>query len=1186
MDTSLLKTYFQQAFDIENWQDIMRFIAGNSNRLILHLEPKDKSNELSYAKSRQIFGNMVEIGRLKTSDNADLPIYDIELKDDKVQIEHNRVGVNELLKKIMFNNGLKGILVTFHYTRSKRTEWRFSFISKSGASDFFAELETKETNPKKYTYIFGTQEEHRTAIDRFYMLHQSNLSINDFFDAFNVEPVSTEFFSRYKQFHLNFIDSIIENSESYLIFTKERTDKGFFSDGIEITKETERDVHNFVKRLMGRLVFLYFLQKKHWLAATDKTYKDGDTNFLYNLFNGIYGAIDQNNYYRDWLCKVFFEALNEPNRTNDVFTLPNGKMYCFPYLNGGLFDESQEPEGHRNINIPAYLFKSLFDFFNSYNFTIYENSPEDHTIAVDPEMLGHIFENLLEDNKDNGTFYTPKNIVHYMCQESLIEYLHTHITNISRKQTEALIKDAVYSEIDNATLENIEKYIDKVKICDPAIGSGAFPMGLLQEIFNLKALIHYKLGYKVWSPATIKQNIIQNSIYGVDLEIGAVDIARLRFWLSLVVDEELPKPLPNLDYKIMQGNSLLENFEGISLADILDIKLPMVSQVELDFGADYEKDITLFDYATKEDIRTRLNKFFSPEQWQKEHNEKVDKQKVKNEINNIIEQKIHTKICFEKDKLNRSTRKFEQIYNIKTDADLSKLRKNSQDVKKYIANKTRLEKLNRTEEELISFQTKEERPYFLWHLFFYDVFENGGFDIVIGNPPYVDIKALDKNYVNLLFQLYDTTENRINLYSIFLEQGWSLLNKRGVLCYINPNSLLVNSSYTKIRLLLVNNIEKLIKLPDKVFKKAIVETMIILAKKEKKGELVLGAHYKNDEEIIFDKLKFQEFHLSEWKKEQKVRYNIFISLEINSIINLIDNNIHISPIINDFDFSLGITPYDKAKGHTINIIREKQFHAKYQINDNYVPLISGTNIVKYYISENIEEYLNYGNWLGAPRKPVFFTQPRVIVRQILSGNPPSIYAGYTNKELYHTQIGFSIIKKKNGRYEPKYLCAILNSSLINFYHKYKFTDPEKNIFQKILIENCKELPLFQLEENSKAYNYILQIVDIISHIKGTRDLINKHTTNNALSLMFEEVIDAMVYELYFEEHIHNLDLNVIELVGESLNRVALLDIDDQINQLFSDWNEYSSEIRNRIILQKTRSEYVITIEKALQNEQY
>ena len=145
---------------------------------------------------------------------------------------------------------------------------------------------------------------------------------------------------------------------------------------------------------------------------------------------------------------------------------------------------TKESEKHDFLTFPKELFTDLFDFFNRFNFTIYENSPEEHTVAVDPEMLGHIFENLLEDNKDKGTFYTPKEIVHYMTQESLIEYLVTHLGENTKEGIDLFVKQKDKEQLSDEQLNEINSLLDKVKICDPAIGSGSFSYGIVAGNFH------------------------------------------------------------------------------------------------------------------------------------------------------------------------------------------------------------------------------------------------------------------------------------------------------------------------------------------------------------------------------------------------------------------------------------------------------------------------------------------------------------------------------------------------------------------------------------------------------------------------------------------------------------------------------------------------------------------------------
>lgn len=326
------------------------------------------------------------------------------------------------------------------------------------------------------------------------------------------------------------------------------------------------------------------------------------------------------------------------------------------------------------------MFQSLFDFFDSYNFTIDENDPNDAEVGVDPEMLGKIFENLLEDNKDKGAFYTPKEIVRYMCQESLTAYLQTGIDDAEVKEHIAnFVKTNDVEELGGASSElamSIDRKLIDVKICDPAIGSGAFPMGLLRELYACRKSIEI---FEEDNAADLKRHIIQNNIYGVDIEKGAVDIARLRFWLALIIDEKEPMPLPNLDFKIMQGNSLLESYKGVDLD---------VTSKKLKTGKDTKK------------TRGVLSLGF----------EETDVQKI---IQDLV-----------------------KSYFSITDHTLRAQRRQQIDkyVKDYI--KVCAEGNHEVQDAVDELEIPNDQ-FFLWHTYFADVFEQGGFDIVIGNPPYI-----------------------------------------------------------------------------------------------------------------------------------------------------------------------------------------------------------------------------------------------------------------------------------------------------------------------------------------------------------------------------------------------------------------------------------------------------------------
>ena len=267
MNRQALKHILQNSYDRDQWISTLQFLTGKREYLTVNLSPK--TIEINTQEADRIVKTFYQIGSLKTSDGISLPIFEIILEDN-IRIEYNKVSVNDFIKKYIIKDAIKGALTTFSYDKGhEKKEWRFSFISKNSANDFFAEAEAEETNPKKYTYIFGTDEEHRTAIERLYNLEQSRFRLEDFFEAFNVEPVSKKFFEEYKSLYKQFSGFLADEKNEYRsIFEAEIND--FNSKTKEdIAKEIDKDIRNFASRLMGRMVFLYFLQKKHWLGASN-----------------------------------------------------------------------------------------------------------------------------------------------------------------------------------------------------------------------------------------------------------------------------------------------------------------------------------------------------------------------------------------------------------------------------------------------------------------------------------------------------------------------------------------------------------------------------------------------------------------------------------------------------------------------------------------------------------------------------------------------------------------------------------------------------------------------------------------------------------------------------------------------------------------------------------------------------
>ena len=695
-----------------------------------------------------------------------LHIFDVTV-NDRVMMERNRVNIQRLIRSVMDQYSCAFML--FHYEDDARWDWRFTYCRKSGNKE-------ESTDSKRYTFLLGPGQSCRTATDNFMALYdkRNSLEIKDIEDAFNVEALSKEFFGKYKTQYETFVNYMVDPTNG---MRQHFIDTDFDHTGMtadKIRDREEKPIRDYVKKLLGRIVFLHFLQKKGWLGVpTGKEWGEGDRNFMLNIFKNA-NENQKGNFLEEILEGLFAEALDRDRSAQDDLydTKVEGFRNCrIPYLNGGLFE--RDILDKKPSHFPASYFDDLLTMLSQYNFTIDENDPNDAEVGVDPEMLGRIFENLLEDNKDKGAFYTPKEIVQYMCRESLIAYLQTD----QRKEDKECIR--LFVTTHDATLlgdlkEEIDQKLCNVKICDPAIGSGAFPMGLLRELFFCRSAIEPNI---MENAAKIKRHIIQNNIYGVDIERGAVDIARLRFWLSLIVDEKSPEALPNLDFKIMQGNSLLEQYNGVDLSTMTEKKV----------GA--EQGITIFDSMLdvyRKNLRDKLAEYYAcPEQEKKVQLRKDIADIVKQEL---IEQGIH--IDFE-------------------DIDLSA---NSQ----FFLWHTWFH-------DVFSRPSKE------------------GFDIVIGNPPYGakynnQTKRYYKNTYLTAKTIQGLQKGSLDTYTLFIELGYNLLRKNGSFAYIVPISLTSSDSLTGIHRILMGNcdtihISSYAVRPKPVFENAFVNTSILLFQK-------------------------------------------------------------------------------------------------------------------------------------------------------------------------------------------------------------------------------------------------------------------------------------------------------------------------------------------------------------------
>lgn len=915
MDKKKLQTDILEAsYQPDQWLEVLQLYFGAKK---FHQTPQPiilPSNDLAEMAA--------EIGSFYTADERLIGIYEVKLTA-KAWISKNRVGLRNLLRQV-YKYDVDGALIVF----VQDSKWRFSYVS-----EIRTEEGKKETEPKRYTYLFGKGESCRTAAERFDKLQGKPIYLADLFDAFSVDKLNKDFFKSYKEFFEKFSAHLASESKyrKLILGSSASLEKGW-------QDEAAKPIRDFSKKLLGRIVFLQFLQKKGWMgvASSNDKWTGGNAKFLQDLFLNY---ADKEHFHSKSLRTLFFETLNK-KRKNQIAPIELAKDIKVPYLNGGLFDKDISFEN--DIDFPADLFKNLLEFFESYNFTIDENDPYDSEVGIDPEMLGHIFENLLEENREKGAFYTPKEIVHYMCQESLIQYLRTHLPECTEdespatKALENFIRNGITGERNDKKnfvvqhAKRIEKLLDKVKICDPAIGSGAFPMGMLQEIFKAKTALDLTLDH-----AEVKKQIIQESIYGVDVENGAVEIARLRFWLALVVDETEPQPLPNLDYKIMQGNSLLESFEGIDLSKVHAVsKTTTLYEPQKDiFGNVVDPQLKFTDVKVLQDnnLQELMLNFFNetdPEQ--------------KQEQRNLINQTVHNHIDYNLELWQHSLeRQIAEAPNSNKEGLKAATKKKIEQLHQQ------LENLIEKRKKLHELQNAVNKPYFLWHLFFADVFEKGGFDIVIGNPPYIEHKKL-KDIAYLLKEKYQVYSGATDISAYFFELGFNLLNKKGTLQYISSNKFFNTGWGKELRkYLLSNTIDFLVNFEQvEVFEGVLVSSVIVSGKKEipqKTHELKYTEFYKdkqwkaNFHEHITNSNKFikqNSFDENEWSFANEIDLALKKKIELSG--EKIKN-------ITTIDIKRGVTTgYDPA------FIIE---------NKDEIPANSGA-VVKYLIKgRDIKRYL-------------------------------------------------------------------------------------------------------------------------------------------------------------------------------------------------------------------------------------
>ena len=975
------KTLFQSKFDLPKWQF---FLSDYFKTREIRTSP-----EFLYEDSEDYAGYF--LGSMESSDHYKLGFFYYRMEDGSVL--RRKVGLRNLIKPYL-RYGFDAALAVF----DDGNNWRLSLI---------CDLDDEATNTKRFTYVFGDERAlYKTPVSRFFGLRNDTDKFLSIREAFSVDALSDDFFDEYRKQYAEFVKFItgkeyVKKNGKWVEQSVGEPDAQFASS----FGSDEKMVRDYIKKMMGRIVFLYFLQSKGWLA--------GNLHYMHDLFYSASDTVKD-----DFLDKVlepmFFGLLNTKTEDRATAPLVNGVGVKYipdadsiPYLNGGLFQ--QEEIDKVDSRFPAEMFESLFDFFDSYNFTIDENDPNDAEVGVDPEMLGKIFENLLEDNKDKGAFYTPKEIVRYMCQESLIAYLQTGIEDEDTKKHIAnFVKTYDAAELGGTFSElamSVDLKLKNVKICDPAIGSGAFPMGLLRELYGCRKAIEI---FGADNAADIKRHIIQNNIYGVDIEKGAVDIARLRFWLALIIDEKEPMPLPNLDFKIMQGNSLLESYKGVDLN---------ITSKKIKTGKDTKK------------TRGVLSLGF----------EETDIQKI---IQDLV-----------------------KSYFSITDHTLRAQRRN--EIDKYVKDYIKI--CAEGNQEIQASVDELEIPndqFFLWHTYFNDVFENGGFDIVIGNPPYKIVPKCDpmkKMYENLFTVAHG---GKRNLYHLFFEKGFCLLKKFGVLSYITPDTYFSGNDTIALREFFVNHV-KILNIvhyteKDKVFDNVTQAVAVVT--------------------MIADKASVKStFEIIGRESNSTIKYSC-LTKDTNYLFK--SDNVVVARMKQALFTFNDIT---KSYKGDVNLGLKKSFFVKEEYSET-LPLVRGVQISRYSYTKG-EEYC-YKKALTKNETGL----ERIVLQEVANmGLQQRIKATILKDVICGDSC--NLIYSIDKTITNNIVLAILNSKLVNYYFKYY------NQTNHVPVGELRKIPFPKVANKEKAILNFLAMKALASQNKEVR-------------VMIMTKIDFLVYHLY------------------------------------------------------------------------
>jgi type I restriction-modification system DNA methylase subunit len=1063
----LVAQTFTQAFDKGRFGN---FVVNVLNRI-----DESKSGIWNSQSIKDVFKDHVHryerLGTYTSPDNEKLDVLIVYLTTVS-KLERARTAIRNFVADHLKNREEKEAALVAFVSPTER-QWRFSYVKMDYASVATESgkvgIETRLTPARRFSYLVGEGESCHTAQARFLALLQdtaTNPILADIEEAFSVEAVTKEFFTKYAE-----LFGDLHKALEKLVKENKAIRDEFKMKSVNLV--------DFAKKLMGQVVFLYFLQKKGWLGVPkEQDWGAGPHDFLRQLANAKHGKYD--NFFNDILEPLFYDTI-ATDRGHEAWCT---RFKCrIPFLNGGLFEPLGDYSWRKtDIILPNRLFSNsdfveegvtgtgVLDVFDRYNFTVNEAEPLEKEVAIDPEMLGKVFENLIEENrrKGLGAYYTPREIVHYMCQQSLINYLDSALNKdellVARAEIETFIRlgeqishyEAVDTKYPIKMPPRIEQHArsldDKlaaITICDPAVGSGAFPVGMMSEIIRARSsLTPYFNDVHERTPYYFKRHAIQNCLYGVDIDAGAVDIAKLRLWLSLVVDEDDVKhikPLPNLDYKVVAGDSL--------------------------FGV--EKN--LFNAALFHELEGLKPLFF-------DESDKLKKERARHKIDDLIHQLSNGKATFD------------------------------------------------------------------FEIYFSEVFHKGGFDIIIGNPPYVGFQGF-MELKEALVRRFKTARGKFDYYIPFIERALECLRADGLLCFICPTNFMKRGYGKAVRQLIAEQ-ESIIQVCDfedeQIFEAALNYTGVFLVQKRPPRvghSVVYKRNSVNGEELL---MLQQMLSSGPWVFQDPASRNLVDKINSRRISRLDDISLGISEgIVTGYNevfllplermrqlgieeelirpcirgrqirrFALGdvtegvIYPY-RSDGNRVVVLSEAELR-KYPHLWRYLVGCKGKLAGRGYFEASTKQW--YELW--CQRDMSQLSAPKIVVAE-LAETGRFCMAG---QEYFYGDTVCGITLRPDVQEDLRFVLALLNSKLMEYVFK-KTTVPKANGFFIYKTMFLKNLPLIRVNFSDQA--------ERTTHDELVK-LADKASAYSSKGLSTEPIdveMDRLIYRLY---ELNDTEIRMVE----------------------------------------------------------